>query len=134
MTRINQYISPARIFFAEKPGIQKFIPAIVWFFMLFILLMLPGSDLPKTNEWLDKIFFDKWIHAGLFGLLALLLLAPVMSSVQSFRKIWVSSILIVIAVSLWGLTTEFLQHAMVEGRSFDLYDWIADTVGAVVKV
>ncbi len=111
MTRINQYISPARIFFAEKPGVQKFIPAIVWFFMLFILLMLPGSELPKTNEWLDKIFFDKWIHAGLFGLLTLLLLAPVMSCTQSFRKIWVISILIVIAVSLWGLTTEFLQHA-----------------------
>ncbi len=123
MSKINQFISPAKIFFAEKPGVQKFIPAIVWFFMLFILLMLPGSDLPKTNDWLNKIFFDKWIHAGLFGLLALLLLAPVMSTARSFRKIWLSSILIVFAVSLWGITTEFLQQALVDGRSFDIYAW-----------
>lgn len=134
MIIINKIISAAKVFFEKKAGIQKFIPAIIWFFILLILLMLPGKNLPETNEWLNKIFFDKWIHAGLFGMLALLFIAPVMSAPQTFHSTWAITLIIVIAISLWGLTTEFLQHAFVSGRSFDIYDWMADTVGALLAV
>ena len=51
--------------------IKRFIPGIAWFFVVLVLLCLPGKDIPGTS-WLDKIFFDKWVHAGIFGLLALL--------------------------------------------------------------
>ena len=39
---------------------------------------------------------------------------------------------IALAISLWGLTTEFIQKFWVEGRSFDLFDFIADSIGAFV--
>jgi VanZ family protein len=39
---------------------------------------------------------------------------------------------IAIATSIWGLTTEFIQKYLVINRSFDLLDWAADSVGAVV--
>ncbi|RYF80794.1 MAG: VanZ family protein [Chitinophagaceae bacterium] len=40
--------------------------------------------------------------------------------------------LIVILTSAWGLATEFLQDAVVKGRSFDLWDWAADSAGALL--
>ncbi len=35
-----------------------------------------------------------------------------------------------IAIALWGLTTEFIQDFWIEGRSFDLWDFAADSIGA----
>ena len=41
-----------------KQSFIAFIPAIAWFITSFILLTLPGSDIPKYN-FLEKIYFDK---------------------------------------------------------------------------
>ena len=35
-----------------------------------------------------------------------------------------------IAIAIWGLTTEFIQDFWIEGRSFDLWDFAADSIGA----
>lgn len=39
---------------------------------------------------------------------------------------------IAIAISIWGITTEFIQQFWIPGRSFDLWDWAADTIGASI--
>ncbi|MGH2554003.1 MAG: VanZ family protein, partial [Chitinophagaceae bacterium] len=49
----------------------SFIPAIAWLLLTLILLTLPGTAFPKEN-WFDKIWLDKWIHIGLFAVLAAL--------------------------------------------------------------
>jgi len=33
---------------------------------------------------------------------------------------------------VWGLATEFIQKFFIPGRAFDLLDWLADSVGAVL--
>ncbi len=96
-----------------------------------MLMCLPGSDVPKAG-WLDKIYFDKWAHAGVFFLLTFLFCLPFYNSsfknserIRYFMKI-------AIAVVLWGLTTEFIQKYFITGREFDLLDWAADSIGAFI--
>lgn len=113
--------------------LKRFIPGIAWFFVVLVMLCLPGKDIPGTS-WLDKIFFDKWVHAGVFGLLALLFMLPFGISPLDKREKLQYFIRIAIATSLWGLTTEFIQRYLVTGRSFDLLDWASDSLGALVAL
>jgi VanZ family protein len=112
--------------------LKKFIPGIAWFFLVLILICLPGNQLPKPANWLDSIFFDKWVHAGLFGILAFLFMLPYMhSSLVKKEKLQIF-IKAALAVSIWGLATEFIQKFFVPFRAFDLWDWAADSAGAML--
>ena len=109
----------------------KFIPGIAWFFVVLVLLCIPGEDVPSVG-WLDKVYFDKWVHCGIFGLLALLFMLPfALSQIDNKEKLQLF-IRIAIAISLWGITTEFIQKYLIPGRSFDLLDWAADSLGALM--
>lgn len=131
---IKQIFDNTRIYFSGKLTAKKFIPGIAWFFILFILLCIPGRDLPQANDWMKKIYFDKWVHAGLFGLLAVLFMGPILAADFAEKKKWKYILFILFAVSFWGVTTEFIQHNFVEGRTFDLFDWLADTCGAIIAI
>jgi hypothetical protein len=74
-----------------------------------------GPDIPG---------FDKVAHFGVFGALA----TAAVRLVPPRRAGWV-----LLAVSLFGATDEFHQSFTV-GRSVELADWIADTLGAAVAV
>lgn len=115
-------------------GVKKFIPGIAWFFFVTFLLCLPGSDLPTVEDWFNKIYFDKWVHVGLFTILAFLFMLPFLRSALSLKEKWHWLIRIAIAASLWGLTSEFIQKYYVPGRSFDLFDWAADSFGALIAL
>lgn len=113
----------------ESKSVKKFTPGIAWFFLVLLLICLPGTEIPTPETWLNDIFFDKWVHFGLFGILAFLFFYPVcrMRISEKTKR----NILIKIALStiLWGLTTEFIQHFFIPDRSFDLFDWLADSLG-----
>ncbi|MEP7106575.1 MAG: VanZ family protein [Ferruginibacter sp.] len=113
--------------------ISNFIPGTAWFFVVLILLCMPGDDIP-SNDWIEIIYFDKWVHTGIFGLMAFLFMMPVALSPTRSRKKLQYFILIAIATSLWGLTTEFIQKFWVSGRNFDLFDWAADSLGAFTSL
>ena len=111
--------------------IKQYLPGIAWFFLLAVLLAIPGSEFPETDNWFKKLQPDKWIHAGLFGVLAWLFMKPFLKTPgQKNMRVYV--LLIMILTSLWGLATEFLQESVVKGRSFDYWDWVADSAGAVI--
>ena len=69
--------------------------------------------------------FDKLAHFAIFGLLATLVAR------NGFvpRRAWVP----IVAVSLFGLTDEWHQ-SFTPGRSVEIDDWVADTLGAAVAV
>jgi hypothetical protein len=46
-----------------KISFKKFLPGIAWFFVVLILICLPGKDIPKIG-WLTGIDIDKVIHVG----------------------------------------------------------------------
>jgi VanZ family protein len=117
-----------------KFPVKSYLPGIAWFFFLLILLCLPGTDLPEADSWMKFIYFDKIIHACLFGTLAFLFMLPISSSTADTREKWIYVILITISTSVWGLSTEFIQKFLVSGRSFEFSDWVADSVGAIIAL
>ena len=102
---------------------KKFIPAIGWFFLVLVLICLPGSAFPKADDWLDKIFFDKWVHVGLFAVLSFLCMKPYLNAAIPKQHILQTFFKIALSVSIWGLATEFIQKYFAYHRSFDLWDW-----------
>ena len=117
----------------QKISIKKFLPGIAWFFIVLVVICLPGGDIPKAG-WLDTIYLDKWVHTGMFGVLTVLFCSPLHKSDYSTQKRINYFIKIALAVCLWGLTTEFIQRFYVAGRSFDLLDWAADSFGALIAL
>ena len=109
----------------------KFVPGIAWFFVVLVLLCLPGEDVPSL-DWMSTINFDKFVHSGVFGLLALLFMLPVALSPMDRQAKFNYFLRIAIVTSLWGITSEFIQKFWIPGRSFDLFDWAADSLGALV--
>ncbi len=115
-------------------NLKKFLPGIAWFFLVLILICLPGDDLPKVGDCMSAIYFDKWVHVGMFSVLAFLFMIPFCKSDMTRINKWSFIIKIAISISIWGLTTEFIQKFFIPGRSFDLLDWAADSVGVILAV
>ncbi|MFT4155747.1 VanZ family protein [Parafilimonas sp.] len=102
-----------------------FLPVIAWFIIANILFFLPGEDIPQVS-FLDLIYFDKWVHIGLFSGLVFLTAWPFIKSGRCTVKLLIKiSILFV----LYGILVEFIQRYLNEGRSFDYTDMIADAAG-----
>ncbi|MEO5650065.1 MAG: VanZ family protein [Ginsengibacter sp.] len=115
----------------QKISFKKFLPGIAWFFIVDILTLIPGSDVPKIG-WLNIPYFDKIVHATLFGGLTILFCLPFFKAHFSLQKKINYFIRISLAAITWGITIEFIQKFYVPGRSFDLLDWAADTAGVLI--
>ena len=115
----------------KKLSFKKFIPGIAWFFVVLVLVCLPGQDIPKIG-WLSEINFDKAVHVAVFGLLTVLFCWPFNNSSLPNKERLQYFIKIAIATIIWGLTTEVIQKFFVPGRSFDMFDWAADSLGALL--
>src|SRR5665647_1114139 len=116
---------------AKKISFKKFIPGITWFIVVLILIWIPGKELPES-EFLFKIDFDKFVHAGLFGLLALLFCWPYYKTDLPRKKKIRYFIIIALLTSAFGYGTELIQKYWAQGRSYDLMDWLADSGGALI--
>lgn len=114
---------------ALKGFFRSYYPAIIWWTFVMILICTPGKDLPDLGSWTDLISLDKIIHVTIFGLMGYLFMRPfALNDLPSdYKK--KHFLKLAMALSLWGLTTEFIQHFFIPGRSFDVYDFIADASG-----
>jgi VanZ family protein len=118
----------------QRIPIKKFLPGIAWFFIVAILTLMPGKDVPEVG-WMDNIpNFDKFVHACLFGALTFLFCLPYFKSSFSKKQKINHFIRIALATSIWGITVEFLQKYFIPGRDFELLDWAADSVGALIAL
>ena len=118
----------------RKIPVKNFLPGIAWFFIVALLTLMPGSDVPQIG-WMDAIpNFDKLVHAGLFGGLTFLFCLPYFKSSFSHRQKINHFIRITLAVITWGITVEFLQKYFIPGRDFELLDWAADSAGALIAL
>ena len=114
-----------------KISFKKFIPGIAWFFVVLVLISLPGEEIPNIG-WLTGINFDKAVHVVVFGLLTVLFCWPFHNSTVNKTERLHYFIKIALATSVWGLATEFLQKYFIPGRFFSLLDWAADSAGALI--
>ena len=116
----------------QKIPLKEFLPGIAWFFIVATLTLMPGSDVPKVG-WLDSIKnLDKFVHAVLFGGLTFLFMLPYFKSGFSFLQKRNYLIRVSLAAIVWGITVEFIQRFYIPGRSFELLDWAADSLGVVI--
>lgn len=114
-----------------KSWFNGYTPAIIWWLVVLVLMCTPGKDFPDLGSWTEQIKLDKIIHIGIFSLMGYMFMRPV--SIKNLPDAIKNNyfLKIAIAISLWGITTEFIQHFWIPGRSFDLWDWVADTLGSL---
>lgn len=99
-----------------------FIPAMAWAGLIFFLSS--RHSLPSLYPFEG---FDKIVHASFYGVLAGLLLFGARGPWGRRAFAWAA------VASAYGVTDE-LHQSFVAGRSCDVFDWLADTVGALVCV
>jgi len=101
--------------------------AAFWLLIMTVLFVLPGSAFPE-ERWFDKVYFDKWVHVGLFAVLLFLWRSSIASPMKSY-----SMMLLCIAL-LYGLSIEVIQGAWVPNRSADIFDVVADMTGSLLGI
>jgi VanZ family protein len=109
---------------------EKIVPTnqISWAVALALLIVLASSG-PVVSVPHAPTHFDKVAHFGAYGLLATLF--GRVTAVQ--RWTWLGIWLAIPAVSLFGATDEVHQH-FTPGRTMDIFDWVADTAGAITAI
>jgi H+/Cl- antiporter ClcA len=109
----------------------SFVPAIAWIIISIILLTLPGSSFPKEN-WLDKIWFDKWVHIGMFSILVTLWCWALQKKYSDGARLRTTFIWIGLIGLIYGSGMEFVQKYFIINRSFEIGDIIADGLGCIL--
>jgi VanZ family protein len=109
------------------------IPGLLWAIIIMILLGLPGSDLPDTS-FINIPYFDKIVHAGLFGILVFLLARGfcLQNQFEYLRKYFVM-LSLMMSICYGGLT-EILQSTIFVERATDIFDFFADAVGSGIGI
>jgi VanZ family protein len=113
----------------------SFFLAIGWVIVSFILLTLPGSSLPK-EDWLDKIWLDKWIHIGMFAIMVVLWcrsikLRKLNASPGKFKRVFFMMGIVWLG---YGIAMELVQKYFIANRSFDIGDILANAAGCASGV
>jgi hypothetical protein len=101
-----------------------------WLIICTFLLTIPGSSFPKEN-WLDKLWVDKWVHIALFTIMVWLWCRAMLPF--GFTGARLNKIFLFLAL-LWlgyGIGMEFVQKHLVANRGFDLWDIVADGLGVM---
>lgn len=107
-----------------------FLAAFSWLILVFVLLILPGSALPRQN-WLTLVHADKWVHVGLFAILVFLwssFFQALKKGNTTLKKIF---LLICVTGICFGIVMELIQEYYVLHRSFEWADILADAGGCV---
>ncbi len=103
--------------------LKPFIPAILWAAVIFCLSSIPDFSTPSFGFKLT----DKMAHFGEFFVLGLLVAYSFNKRNHSLGKVfWIS-----VSIScLYGILDE-LHQFYVPGRQMDVFDMLADVLGAV---
>jgi VanZ family protein len=100
---------------------------IVWAIIIFMLILMPGHNMPDTNIW-SFLTFDKFAHFFVFAVLVLLLII-------GYTKQYTYTLLKFNAVKsalITGIGYSLILEcgqALVPERTFDLADVLANTIG-----
>jgi VanZ family protein len=104
-------------------------PFILWMFVIFAESSLPGDFYPSV----DIFNADKILHIGIYGLLGLLCYISLIhvngsNTFSNNPLLWT-----LVICSFYGASDEFHQ-LFTPKRSCDFWDWVSDTIGAILAV
>jgi VanZ family protein len=103
----------------KSPRVQLL--ALVWTLFIVLASITPGSELPKVQ--LPGL--DKLVHIVIYAMLAFLWMKSLRIKDKKKQVLGVFT-----TVVLFGISIEWIQGALIEGRSGDGYDAIANSIGA----
>jgi len=108
---------------------SKMILPVLWTLLTIVLLCLPGSSIAPEEKWINIPHFDKYVHIILFGGIALLWGGYYAFRLPGRYRGVIGAALLSVGL---GIVLEFVQLYFIPDRSFDLFDIVADTGGAVL--
>jgi len=122
--------------FLRKLCSVKLLP-VIWTILTIVLLCLPGEDVPVGGDvfFLSFLFslpnFDKFVHVVLFGGITYFwgMHYAFRPGVRDWRKVCI--LLAGLSIAL-GIVLEFVQLYCIPDRSFDGFDIVADSGGAII--
>lgn len=106
--------------------------AIVWALFILVITGLPGSYFPGVTTFWEWLQPDKIVHVFVFAILSFTILYGIRSQYLQDSRRYYFTILAVGIAAVYGLLTEILQYYVFIGRSGNVYDVLADFVGAIV--
>ena len=109
---------------------KSFFPSLIWGLIILILSGYPGEFVPKLPMWQ----FDKLVHSVIYCILSILLLLPFHKQYLSKQNRLKVVFLVVFLTVFYGGFMEFLQDNIFINRSGNWYDFIANTIGAIIGV
>ena len=111
--------------------IRKLWPSLVWALIILILTGLPGEYIPEIVGFWDWLSYDKLVHVFVFGTLSFLLFFNFREQYFNSKKRY-RIVLAIVCVSLaYGLLTEVLQDTVFIRRDGNVFDFLADGLGAI---
>src|SRR5438477_10979216 len=106
---------------------KKFLPFISWTLIIFGLCSMPGKAIPHIS-WLELLSFDKFVHAGIFFVEQVLL----MRAFAHLNKKMFYGVLALLFCMAYGGSLELMQFYVFSSRSGDVFDFIANSSGALL--
>jgi VanZ family protein len=100
---------------------RRWLPPTLWAAFTLVLTSIPGADLPPA----PARGADKAVHLALYGTLGFL---AVRAAAPPARPVTTAA-RILLAIALFAALDEIHQR-FIPGRSMELFDWVADTLGA----
>ncbi len=103
-------------------------PAILWSVIVFILLAMPSIQLTSEKK-IELTNIDKVIHFILFFTLVVLWGYYLQAKKSLKTKFLYSLLAVTLIATSYGIVMEYVQ--LLTGRDFDVWDMVADGLGAV---
>ncbi len=108
---------------------MRWLLPIIWMGIIVYLSLMPASDLPN-HDLFRLLFVDKWIHAFLFFILALLLFY----SWEINESYLLKAVVLSFTCILFGISIEVMQNEFTTTRKFEWLDIVSDSVGTLAYV
>ncbi len=103
----------------------------LWALLILFLCGMPGSDIPHIS-FLELLSFDKFVHAGIFFVL-FLLMARGFELQSNYGFLQRSPLAYAFLISvIYGGLLEVMQDLVFEERSADVFDFIANSFGCLL--
>ncbi len=112
---------------------RKLILSLLWALFILALCALPGTVIPELS-FLDWLKPDKLVHLFLFGVLSFLLSKAFTDQNVFLLLISYPRVISIILSSIYGVFIELLQEYFIPTRTGDVFDAMADSLGAFLGV
>ncbi|MCW3127360.1 MAG: hypothetical protein JWO03_3018 [Bacteroidetes bacterium] len=102
-------------------------PSILWAAFILVICLMPGSNVPKIRI----PHFDKVVHVSIYMILGFVTYYGWTRQRQYILLHAKTVMKVILVLTTYGLLIEVLQGTLTADRSFDLWDALANSVGAV---